>query len=60
LPLIIPFLGVAGVAGLGGWAGGLNWTEIACVAVLAGAVLAAVIFWLRRRRADGAQCEVRE
>lgn len=60
LPLIIPFLGVAGFAGLGGWATGLNWVEIACVALIAGAIAGAAIFMLRRRKANGPACDVGE
>jgi hypothetical protein len=60
LPLIIPFLGVAGLAGLGGWATGLSWAEIACVALIAGAVAGAAIFMRRRRKANGPACDVRE
>jgi hypothetical protein len=60
LPLILPFLGVAGFAGLGGWAAGLNWAEIACVALVAGAIAGAAIFILRRRKTNGPACDVRE
>jgi hypothetical protein len=60
LPLIIPFLGVAGLAGLGAWTGGLNWAEIACSAAIAGAVVVAVLFVVRRRRASGPACDIRK
>jgi len=51
LPLIIPFLGIAGVAGLGGWATGMNWAEIACQALIAGAIGAVAVIFLKRREA---------
>lgn len=60
LPLIIPFLGIAGFAGLGGWVSGLNWAEIACLALIAAAVATAILFARRRRKADGPACDVRE
>jgi hypothetical protein len=60
LPLFVPFLGTAAFAGLGAWAGGLNGAEIACLALIAAGVAAAAIFWLRRRRAAGPACQVRD
>lgn len=60
LPLIVPFFGVAAFAGFGGWATGLNWAEIACLALIAGAIATAAIFMLRRRKANGPACDVRE
>lgn len=60
LPLIIPFLGVAGFATVGGWAAGLNWAEIACLSVIAGAIVTAAILFSRRRRATDPACDVRE
>lgn len=58
LPLIIPFMGAAGLTGLGGWAAGLNWTEIACLALFAGAIAAAALFVTRRRKSHGPACDV--
>lgn len=60
LPLIIPFLAAAGLTGAGAYVAGLNWAEIACLAVIGGAFVAIAILVLRRRRADGPSCEVRE
>lgn len=60
LPLIVPFLGGAGLAGIGAWAGGLDWVEIVCLAVVAGAIAAAAVFMLRRRRTGAPHCDVKE
>jgi len=60
LPLIVPFLGVAGFAGLGGWATGLNWAEVACLALIAGAIATAAVFFLRRRKANRPTSNARE
>lgn len=60
LPLIIPLLGAAGFAGLGAWARGLNWAEIACLTLIAGAATAAALFIFSRRRASGPACNVRD
>lgn len=60
LPLLVPFLGIAGLAGLSAWAGGLPWPEIACLAFLAGMLVVGVILVVRRRRqASGPTCDVR-
>lgn len=60
LPLILPFIGVAGLTGLSAWAGGLPWPEIACLALFAGLLVAGIIFVVRRRRrASGPACDVR-
>lgn len=60
LPLVLPFLGIAGLAGLGAWAGGLNWAEIACLAVIVGAIGVAVLYIARQRRTNGPACDGRE
>lgn len=60
LPLILPFVGVAGLTGLGAWAGGLGWSEIACLAGIAGAIAVAVLFAVRRRGTSGPACDMRE
>lgn len=60
LPLIIPFMGAAGLTGLGGWAAGSNWAEIACLALIAGAIAATALFVVRRRNTRGPACDVRD
>lgn len=60
LPLLVPFLGVAGFAGLSGWAAGLNWAEIACLALIGGAMTGATLFFLRRRKAEAPACDMRD
>lgn len=60
LPLIVPLLGGAGFVGFGAWAGGVNWTEVACLALIAGIVVTVGFFILRKNRADGPACDVRD
>ncbi len=64
LPLLAPILGVGGVGGVvsvGGWLGGLDWTTIACVGLIAAVAAGMLVFAVRRRRrADGPSCDVRE
>lgn len=60
LPLIVPFLGAAGLTGAGAWLGGLGWAEIACLALLVGAIAVAGLVFLRRRRASGPYCDVKD
>lgn len=61
LPLIVPFIGAAGLAGVGGWASGLSWPEVACLAAIVAATVVGIIVVLRRRRAATApSCDVRE
>jgi len=60
LPLITPVLTAAGLAGLGGWFGGLEMTEIACMALIIGALVGASIYLLRRRRSSQPYCDVKD
>lgn len=50
LPLIVPFLGAAGLAGVGGWASGLNWLEVVCLAGVVAVTAVGIIVLVRRRR----------
>jgi|GEM_PF-2880018 len=61
-PLLIPLLGMAGLAGVGGRLAGLGWPEVVCLAILAAALAGAVIFLVRRRRAKASEpyCDVKE
>lgn len=60
LPLLIPFVGVAGLAGISVWATGLPWPEVACLAAFAGMLVVGIIFAVRRRRrVSGPTCDVR-
>lgn len=61
LPLIVPFLGAVGLAGLGGWASGLSWPEVACLAAIVAVAVVGIIVMLRRRRTIAApSCDVRD
>ncbi len=60
LPLIAPVFAAAGLTGLGGWLGGLDMTEIACIALIIGALAGASIFHLRRRRLRQPYCDVKD
>ncbi len=60
IPLLMPVLGVGGLASAGGWLAGLDWAEVACLGLIA--ALAVGLFALRRRRqkTDGPYCDVRD
>lgn len=59
-PLLLPLLGIGGVASLGGWLSGLGWAEVICLGLIAGAGLVALALRRRRQKADGPYCDVRE
>lgn len=60
-PLLAPMLAAGGVFGAGGWLGGLDWAEIACLVLVAALAAGAVVIVIRRhRRAEAPYCEVKE
>lgn len=62
MPLIVPMLGAAGMVSASGWLGGLTWSEIACIGLVAAMAAGALVFVLRRRRrkVDGPYCDGKE
>lgn len=61
LPLIVPLMGAAGLAGFGGWASGLSLPEVACLAGIVAVTVVGITFLLRRKRtATGPSCDVRD
>lgn len=59
LPFVLPLLAGAGL-GVGAWSLGLDWAEIACLALIAAAAALAALVVMRRRKTDGPACDVKD